>query len=85
MTSYLHEHVETLVKGKTVLELGAASGLPSLAAAVWGAGKVVMTDYPDEELVACMRKNVEEARRYMPEEGSGGGIVVALVSLPGSL
>lgn len=48
------------VKGKTVLELGAASGLPSLVAGILGASKVVMTDYPDVDLVSNMQNNIDE-------------------------
>lgn len=48
------------VQGKTVLELGAASGLPSLVAGILGAKKVVMTDFPDTDLVANMQKNIDE-------------------------
>lgn len=53
------EEVPSRVNGKTVLELGAASGLPSLVAAILGATKVVMTDYPDVEIVQNMQKNVD--------------------------
>lgn len=49
------------VAGKTVLEVGAGAGLPSLAAALLGAEKVVVTDFPDADLVANLWKNVDEA------------------------
>lgn len=48
------------VKGKSVLELGAASGLPSLVAGMLGATRVVMTDFPDVDLVQTMQKNIDE-------------------------
>ncbi|GBC17145.2 hypothetical protein RIR_jg33014.t1 [Rhizophagus irregularis DAOM 181602=DAOM 197198] len=54
---YLDEHKE-LVKGKKVLELGAGGALPSLIAAVNGAEKVVITDYPDDDLIDNIRHNV---------------------------
>ena len=59
ITSFIEDRADQLVKGKTVLELGAGAGLPSLASAVHGASKVVVTDYPDADLVANLRYNVE--------------------------
>jgi nicotinamide N-methyltransferase len=41
------------------LELGAGAGLPSLTAAMCGAGKVVITDYPDQSLVDNMVWNAD--------------------------
>ncbi|KAK4130989.1 hypothetical protein BT67DRAFT_428493 [Trichocladium antarcticum] len=54
-------HFETdpaLVRGRTVLELGAGAGLPSIVAATLGARQVVVTDYPDPDLVETMWRNV---------------------------
>lgn len=50
---------EDEIKGKTVLELGAGAGLPSIMAAVLGAKKAVVTDYPDVDIVETMWKNVD--------------------------
>ncbi|KAF3761903.1 hypothetical protein M406DRAFT_49624 [Cryphonectria parasitica EP155] len=47
------------VQGRTVLELGAGAGLPSIVAAVLGARRVLMTDYPDVAIVETMWKNVD--------------------------
>ncbi len=47
------------MRAKTVLELGAGAGLPSLVAAILGAQKVVVTDYPDEELIVKLRYNIQ--------------------------
>ena len=58
ITDYFEED-PARVRGKTVLELGAASGLPSLAAGILGAEKVVMTDYPDPDLVMNMQMNID--------------------------
>ncbi|PHH62516.1 hypothetical protein CDD81_7089 [Ophiocordyceps australis] len=49
------------VRGRSVLELGAGAGLPSLVAGLLGARRVVMTDFPDPAIVAAMQRNVDEA------------------------
>jgi EEF1A N-terminal glycine/lysine methyltransferase len=46
-----------------VLELGAGAGLPSLVSAEIGAKFVVVTDYPDPDLVKNLWTNVEEYYR----------------------
>ncbi|WWC90644.1 uncharacterized protein L201_005580 [Kwoniella dendrophila CBS 6074] len=48
-----------LVKDRSVLELGAGAALPSIACAIAGAKQVVITDYPDTDLVENMRFNVD--------------------------
>ncbi|KAF7732487.1 nicotinamide n-methyltransferase [Apophysomyces ossiformis] len=50
---------KALCLNKYVLELGAGGALPSLMTAVNGAAKVVVTDYPDAELIDNIRHNVE--------------------------
>ncbi|GAB1315934.1 Protein N-terminal and lysine N-methyltransferase efm7 [Madurella fahalii] len=55
------EHFEadpSLVRGRTVLELGAGAALPSIVAGVLGARRVVATDFPDPDLVENMWRNV---------------------------
>ncbi|KIW94883.1 uncharacterized protein Z519_04861 [Cladophialophora bantiana CBS 173.52] len=59
VSMYLEKNAKQLVQNKTVLELGAGAGLPSLVAAILGARKVVVTDYPDHDLIANLRYNVE--------------------------
>ncbi|RMZ86409.1 hypothetical protein DV736_g6365, partial [Chaetothyriales sp. CBS 134916] len=59
VTAFIEERATELVEGKTVLELGAGSGLPSLACAIYGARQVVVTDYPDPDLIANLRYNIE--------------------------
>jgi EEF1A N-terminal glycine/lysine methyltransferase len=58
-STYLEQHASTLVKDKTVLELGAGAGLPSLVCALSGAKQVVVTDYPDAELIDNLRYNID--------------------------
>ncbi|KAI6082937.1 hypothetical protein F4821DRAFT_272104 [Hypoxylon rubiginosum] len=57
----ISKHFETHVsevQGRTVLELGAGAGLPSIVCAILGAEKTVVTDYPDPDLVVNMQKNI---------------------------
>jgi nicotinamide N-methyltransferase len=58
---YLDFHAEELVKDKCILELGAAAGLPSLICALNDAKQVVVTDYPDAELISNIQYNVDTA------------------------
>lgn len=41
-----------------MLELGAGAGLPSLVCALNGAKQVVVTDYPDADLIENLRYNI---------------------------
>lgn len=59
LSTYLEEHPE-LVRGKYVLELGAAAGLPSIVAAKLGARGVVATDYPDPDLMHNLEYNLQK-------------------------
>lgn len=56
---YVEDNAMTLIKGKVVLELGAGAGLPSLICVKEGAEKVVVTDYPDAELIENLQYNIE--------------------------
>ncbi|EPQ53373.1 hypothetical protein GLOTRDRAFT_117322 [Gloeophyllum trabeum ATCC 11539] len=60
-----------LYRGRCVLELGAGGGLPGLVAALNGAHKAVLTDYPDKELLENLESNV---KTNIPE--SAGRVVV---------
>lgn len=58
ITSFLDTNAEQYVRGKCVLELGAGAGLPSLACAALGADRVVVTDYPDADLITNLEYNI---------------------------
>ncbi|KAF2122961.1 putative methyltransferase-domain-containing protein [Lophiotrema nucula] len=58
MSVYFEERAEELIEDKSILELGAGAGLPSLICSVAGARKVVVTDYPDADLVENLRYNI---------------------------
>jgi nicotinamide N-methyltransferase len=59
VAQYLEDNANQLLQGKTVLELGAGAGLPSLVASILGAKQVVVTDYPDDELIVNLRHNID--------------------------
>jgi nicotinamide N-methyltransferase len=56
------ESQSSLIKAKTILELGAGAGLPSLVCALLGAEIVVVTDFPDPDLIENIRYNVEHCQ-----------------------
>ena len=58
------------VRGRSVLELGAGAGLPSLTCAMLGARKVVVTDFPDPDIVNNMRKNIQECEHLPAAQGN---------------
>lgn len=62
ISTYLEDHT-SLITGRTVLELGAGAGLPSLVCGVLGARKVVASDYPDPDLVSNLWHNIKNGPR----------------------
>lgn len=58
------------VRGKTVLELGSGLGVPSIVAHQHGARVVVVTDYPDNDLMDILAKNVD-ANVFPPPQVDG--------------
>ncbi|CAI4219909.1 unnamed protein product [Parascedosporium putredinis] len=65
--SKLFESDPSLVAGRTVLELGAGAGLPSLVCGVLGCRRAVLTDYPDVDIVANMQSNVDALEETVEE------------------
>jgi len=61
ISTYL-ESQASFIKAKTVLELGAGAGLPSLVCAILGAKFVVVTDFPDPDLIENIRYNIEHCQ-----------------------
>jgi nicotinamide N-methyltransferase len=68
ISEYLESSSSSLIQGKYTLELGAGAGLPSLVAAIKGAATVVVTDYPDPELIDNLRQNIQSC---VPNEATG--------------
>lgn len=56
---HFDEHPEE-IKDKSVIELGAGAGLPSVVSALNGARCTVVTDYPDAELIENLVCNLDE-------------------------
>ncbi|KAF2154189.1 hypothetical protein K461DRAFT_223843 [Myriangium duriaei CBS 260.36] len=67
VSAYMEKNADSLVRGKTVLELGAAAGLPSLTAALNGATTVVVTDYQDSDLIENLSINVRACKELQPD------------------
>ncbi|KAF2220432.1 putative methyltransferase-domain-containing protein [Elsinoe ampelina] len=62
ISNHIEQNAESLVRDKTVLELGAGAGLPSFTCSLRGANSVVVTDYPDAELIENLRLNIESVK-----------------------
>lgn len=60
LAKYLESNATDIIKGKTVLEVGAGGGLPSILSAHLGADYVICTDYPDPELITNIERNIIE-------------------------
>ena len=66
------------MKDKTVLELGAGAGLPSLVCAFKSAAQTVVTDYPDADLIENLRYNIDHCELISKPPN----IVAEVCSLP---
>ncbi|EPE36163.1 hypothetical protein GLAREA_05501 [Glarea lozoyensis ATCC 20868] len=75
LAEYLEEGPFPLFETRdcSVLELGAGTGLSGMIAALRGARRTVITDYPAEEVVANVEVNVKTNLR---ERGRGGDVEV---------
>ncbi|KAI9680639.1 MAG: nicotinamide n-methyltransferase [Caeruleum heppii] len=60
VSDYLEDHAGDLIRGRTILELGAGAGLPGLVCAMHASDQVVVTDYPDADLVDNLRHNISQ-------------------------
>ena len=77
--TFLSRHIERnvgLVKGKNVLEFGAGAGLPSLVSGIIGAAKVIVTDYPDADLIENLQYNIDHCGLLPDEKASNDKDVV---------
>ncbi|KAJ1961600.1 Protein N-terminal and lysine N-methyltransferase efm7, partial [Dimargaris xerosporica] len=61
---------KALVQDKAVLELGAGAALPSIVAALNGARKVVVTDYPDVDLLGNIEYNLSQSLPTQVKQGT---------------
>ncbi|KAL0467034.1 hypothetical protein QR685DRAFT_575080 [Neurospora intermedia] len=64
------------IRGRSTIEMGAGTGLPSLMAALLGAKRVLVTDYPAPVVIENLRKNVE--LNLKDQKGAARGVEVAV-------
>ncbi|MCJ1420175.1 nicotinamide n-methyltransferase [Xylographa parallela] len=69
VSEYLQQHAKNLVEDKDVLELGAGAGLPGIVCGIMGARKVMITDYPDGDLIENLKFNIDKCE-YLKASGS---------------
>ena len=67
------------VKGESVLELGAGTGLAGIVAALKGAGRTVISDFPAAEVVGNIGVNVQRNVQLRREKEGGKGIGEVMV------
>lgn len=60
-----------MVRAKSVLEFGAGAGLPSLISSHLGATQVVVTDYPDADLITNLAHNIDSCSPSLPIVAKG--------------
>lgn len=59
LANYLVNRGRKYVEGRTVLEFGAAAGLPSIVCAKLGASRVCASDYPSPTVIGTLRRNIQ--------------------------
>lgn len=75
ISRYLEDN-PSLIAHRTVLELGAGAGLPSLVCANLGAKQVVVSDYPDPDLVSNLWRNIKDYQALTAGgDGASGNII----------
>lgn len=72
--NWVEKNADEYIRGKKIIEFGAASALPSLLCSLNGASKIICTDYPDNDLLDNIKYNVEhlgypEAEKLIDVEG----------------
>lgn len=65
VTTPASEGVSFDVRGKSIMELGAGTALPSMMGGLLGAERVVVTDYPASAVIKTLKENI--ARNIKPE------------------
>ncbi|KAG8732797.1 hypothetical protein FRC11_010922 [Ceratobasidium sp. 423] len=83
---YLADHLPRPLRGKRVLELGAAAGLPGIVSAFGDPNdkpeRVVLSDYPDEGILFQLRENAElnrgSSRVQVDVKGHAWGSTIGL-------
>lgn len=68
LIKYLERHAAALIRGKRVVDLGAGTGVTSIAAAVLGASHCICTD-GEATVVQLARDNIQRAAKELTEQG----------------
>jgi nicotinamide N-methyltransferase len=79
LAEFIEENEAWSVRGESVLELGAGTGLAGIVAGLSGGKRVVISDYPAPEVLGNVKTNVMrniDARRKDAQEGDIGEVTV---------
>jgi EEF1A N-terminal glycine/lysine methyltransferase len=74
IAEYILHNFKDSIMGSSVLELGAAAGLPSLLCHLMGADFVCASDYPTEHILQVLKDNIDRNKtaRYGGSIASAG-------------